>query len=286
MDHASRSPTTGRSTRIQAVGLPTCLILAPAAVDSLASRLLPRRCSKPDRMGHIRLECCHRSLPHHGTASHALGNEPETREETCRHFRAWCRRICPCLLASQDYFCYNGKFRWCYRIPSVFMSPRQGYIYLTLLNRQDPVHGAQLAGEWGTREAFVSVIITNLPMIFPLLKSWLKPLFGSALSSTGAASKHPSGFRTIGGGDGSSRVDQRHKPASSKQPITDNLSFSDSAEHIVNSVKMQNLEGYTGLSATTRPPSKGIMVSNEFKMVEDGISHNGDRDAKQVHESW
>ncbi|KAH8790330.1 hypothetical protein F5882DRAFT_401308 [Hyaloscypha sp. PMI_1271] len=156
----------------------------------------------------------------------------------------------------------------------------------TIFVTTDPVHGAQLAGEWGTREAFVSVVITNLPMIFPLLKSWLKPLFGSALSSTGAASKHPSGFRTIGGGDGSSRVDQRHKPASSKQPVTDNLSFSDSAEHIVNSVKMQNLEGYTGLSANTRPPSKGIMVSNEFKMVEDGISHNGDRDAKQVHESW
>jgi hypothetical protein len=166
------------------------------------------------------------------------------------------------------------------------MSPRQGYIYLTLLNQQDPVHGAQLAGEWGTREAFVSVVTTNLPMIFPLLKSWLKPLFGSALSSTGAASKHPSGFRTIGGGGGSSGVGQRRKPTSSKQPVTDSLSFSESAEHIVNSVKMQNLEGYTGLAAPTRPPSKGIMVSNEFKMVEDGISHKDGRDAKQVHESW
>ncbi|PMD63159.1 uncharacterized protein K444DRAFT_610027 [Hyaloscypha bicolor E] len=156
----------------------------------------------------------------------------------------------------------------------------------TIFVTTDPVHGAQLAGEWGTREAFVSVVTTNLPMIFPLLKSWLKPLFGSALSSTGAASKHPSGFRTIGGGGGSSGVGQRRKPTSSKQPVTDSLSFSESAEHIVNSVKMQNLEGYTGLAAPTRPPSKGIMVSNEFKMVEDGISHKDGRDAKQVHESW
>ncbi|EOO02314.1 hypothetical protein UCRPA7_2195 [Phaeoacremonium minimum UCRPA7] len=35
----------------------------------------------------------------------------------------------------------------------------------------DPVNGAQLAGEWGTREAFVSVATTNLPMLFPLLRS-------------------------------------------------------------------------------------------------------------------
>jgi hypothetical protein len=173
-------------------------------------------------------------------------------------------------------------------MPSVFISPRQGYIYLTSLDQQDPINGAQLAGEWGTREAFVSVVTTNLPMLLPLLKAWFQPLLCSVLSSTGTASKqHPSGFRTIGGGDGgSSGVAQRRKPTSSKQPVSDTLSFSESEEHIVNNVRMQNLEVYSGPAASTRPPSKGIMVSNEFKIVEDEVSQNGDQNAKHVHESW
>ncbi|KAE9374975.1 hypothetical protein N431DRAFT_406051 [Stipitochalara longipes BDJ] len=152
----------------------------------------------------------------------------------------------------------------------------------------DPINGAQLAGEWGTREAFVSVVTTNLPMLFPLLKAWFQPLLSSVLSSTGAASKqHPSGFRTIGGGDGEySGVAQRRKATSSKQPVTDTLSFNESEEHIVNNVKMQNLEVYTGPAAPAHSPSKGIMASNEFKIVEDEISQNGDQNAKHVHESW
>lgn len=148
------------------------------------------------------------------------------------------------------------------------------------------MNGAQLAGEWGTREAFVSVVTTNLPMIFPLLKTWLKPLFGSMLSSTGSTSKHPTGFRTIGGGDGESGVGHRRKHSTSKQPVTDNLSFSESEERIVDSVKMQNLGADIGPAALPHPPSKGIMVSNEFKIVEDEISQNGDLNAKHVHESW
>lgn len=164
---------------------------------------------------------------------------------------------------------------------------RQACIYLTLPGQQDPINGAQLAGEWGTREAFVSVVTTNLPMIFPLLKTWFKPLFGSALSSTGTASKHPSGFRTIGGGDGqSSGVGQRRKPTSSKQHITNSLSFSDSEERIVNNVKMQDLEVDTGIVGPTDRPSKGIMVSSEFKIVEDEVNRPGDHNPKIVHESW
>lgn len=73
-------------------------------------------------------------------------------------------------------------------------------IELTFPLLQDPIHGAQLAGEWGTREAFTSVVTTNLPMIFPLLKPSFKPLFGSALPSNKTNSKHPTGLRTVGKG--------------------------------------------------------------------------------------
>jgi hypothetical protein len=123
-------------------------------------------------------------------------------------------------------------------------------------------------------------------MTLPLLKTWLKPLFGSALSSIRSASKHPTGFRTIGGGAGESGVGQRRKPTSSKQHVTDSLLFSESEERIVNNVKMQNLEVYTGPAAPTHPLSKGIMVSNEFKIVEDEISQKGDQNAEHVHKSW
>jgi hypothetical protein len=157
---------------------------------------------------------------------------------------------------------------------------------LILICQQDPVNGAQLAGEWGTREAFVSVVTTNLPMIFPLLKTWFKPLFGSILSSTESTSKHPSGFRTIGGGGGESGVGHRRKHSSSKQHVTDNLSFGESEERIINNVNMQNFGVHTGPAASPHPRSKGIMVSNEFKIVEDEISQNGDQNAGHVHESW
>lgn len=147
----------------------------------------------------------------------------------------------------------------------------------------DPIHGAQLAGEWGTREAFVSVVTTNLPMISPLLKTWLKPLFGNALSSTGTASKHPSGFRTLGEGGGSSGAGQHRKLT---QNVTDSLSFSESEERIVDNVKMHNLEVYAGPAAPAHQLSKGIMVSNEFKIVADEISLKGDQNAKHARESW
>lgn len=161
---------------------------------------------------------------------------------------------------------------------------RLSIIYLTLLNQQDPINGAQLAGEWGTREAFTSVVTTNLPMIFPLLKTWLKPLFGSALSSTRTTPKYPAGFRTIGGGDPeSSGLGQRRKPTtSSKKHTTDSVSFSASDECIVSNVKMQNLEIYSRPGEST----KGIMVSNEFQIAEDKVSQNGDQKVKHVHEPW
>ncbi|TQV93924.1 hypothetical protein IF1G_07656 [Cordyceps javanica] len=77
----------------------------------------------------------------------------------------------------------------------------------------DPVNGAQLAGSWGIREAFVAVITTNLPMIFPLIKRWLQPLLPKLLLSSQKVEKSPTGFRTIGGGGGPG-VELRRRPSS------------------------------------------------------------------------
>ncbi len=85
-----------------------CLLLQPLLTVWLFRRL-PRRCGPSDCVGHFRLEFSHWYLSHHGTHSHALGNEPETCEEACRHCRAWCGCICSCLLTSKDCVRYNCK---------------------------------------------------------------------------------------------------------------------------------------------------------------------------------
>ncbi|KAM7186715.1 hypothetical protein V8F33_011638, partial [Rhypophila sp. PSN 637] len=93
----------------------------------------------------------------------------------------------------------------------------------------DDVNGAELAGAWGTREAFVAVIVTNLPMVFPLLKAWLRPFLGSWLTSRTRSKQTPEGAsggkerkgfqqlvaRTIGGGEPMSRETRREKTRTS-----------------------------------------------------------------------
>ncbi|RDW72818.1 hypothetical protein BP6252_06725 [Coleophoma cylindrospora] len=141
----------------------------------------------------------------------------------------------------------------------------------------DPIHGAQLAGEWGTREAFVSVFTTNLPMIFPLLKTWLRPIFGSMLASTQTASKYPTGFRTIGGGHGSSVGGQRQATTTSRPHVRNSLSLSGSEENIVSNMKLQNLEAYNG---------PAILVTNEFQIADSNTRHNSIRNDGRIQESW
>ncbi|KFY16447.1 hypothetical protein V492_01333 [Pseudogymnoascus sp. VKM F-4246] len=132
----------------------------------------------------------------------------------------------------------------------------------------DATHGAELAGRWGTREAFVSVITTNLPMIFPLVRNWLKPLFGSALFSSHSPSKRP-GFRTIGGGyHGSSKAGDGSGRSGPNPYAASGLSVTESEERIFQNVKMQNI------SINSEPQSEyqrsqDIMVNREFHMTEE-----------------
>lgn len=131
---------------------------------------------------------------------------------------------------------------------------------------QDPVHGGQLAAEWGTRETFVAVITTNLPMVFPLLKIWLKPWLLSTMnsSSKGRAYKaHGSGFVTIGGGGAS--ASSRSRPQQSRD-ASRNMTFdNESEEQIVNPNAAIPLQDVGGMQ---RPLNKNdIMVSTHVAVA-------------------
>ncbi|PZC87850.1 hypothetical protein A1F95_11188, partial [Pyrenophora tritici-repentis] len=63
----------------------------------------------------------------------------------------------------------------------------------------DPAHSGENTASWGTRETFVAIFTTNLPMIYALLKKWLAPFLPSTIrSSNTEPPKSPSsGFTTI-----------------------------------------------------------------------------------------
>ncbi|KAE8332549.1 hypothetical protein BDV39DRAFT_216650 [Aspergillus sergii] len=147
----------------------------------------------------------------------------------------------------------------------------------------DPLHGAELSGAWGTRETFVAVMTTNLPMIFHLFKSWLGRIYGSAFNSN-PTNKYPSDFQTIGGGGGDSRSRNRRKP-SSGYPTAGTLTLTESEERMVGDVKMQNLKTYP--ASPTGTVASSILVSNRIEVThEDRSSRNSELDPHRLHETW
>ncbi|OTA82176.1 hypothetical protein M434DRAFT_84918 [Hypoxylon sp. CO27-5] len=134
----------------------------------------------------------------------------------------------------------------------------------------DPVNGAQLAGSWAVRETFVAVITTNLPMVFPLLKIWLTPIFGSLLTTMRSQQKltdkeSRSDLRTFGGG--SHQTWRRRGGPPTVNPIT-NITFNESEERMVEDVKMQDLKGWTDSSTNgSVPPSNNIRKHVEVAVV-------------------
>ncbi|KAL2864979.1 uncharacterized protein BJX67DRAFT_383200 [Aspergillus lucknowensis] len=135
----------------------------------------------------------------------------------------------------------------------------------------DPVHGAELAGAWGTREAFVAVITTNLPMIFHLLKGMVSRFLGTTLGSTDEGYK----YRSPSGGGGSSSRGRRGPPHSVHN-ITTGFTFSESEERIVGAgdgVKLKDWDsGYgagqgPGAGAGNQPYTGGIVVSNQIEVT-------------------
>ncbi|KAK7183376.1 hypothetical protein DPSP01_000494 [Paraphaeosphaeria sporulosa] len=131
----------------------------------------------------------------------------------------------------------------------------------------DPVHGGQLAAAWGTRETFIAVITTNLPMVFPLLKIWLKPWLPTTLnsSSKGRAYKaHGSGFVTIGGGGAS--ASGRSRPGQQSRDASRNMTFdNESEEHIVKGGTAIPLQSVGGTQRSLK--KNDIMVSTHVTVT-------------------
>lgn len=167
----------------------------------------------------------------------------------------------------------------CLNVPIFFNPP------LNLL-LQDPIQGAQLAGQWGVRETFVACVVTNLPMLFHLLKTCLRFLFGSAIDSSQKTYKTPSGgFRSFGGGGDS--FSRKRRGDASTDPTTIDLTLNESEERMVDGVKMQNMKVYAAAPETSPTTPGGIMVSNQVDVTtESRSSHNGERPVQDAHETW
>ncbi|PYH32041.1 uncharacterized protein BO87DRAFT_339704 [Aspergillus neoniger CBS 115656] len=123
----------------------------------------------------------------------------------------------------------------------------------------EPNNGASIADEWGTRETFVAVITTNLPMVFHLFRTWLARGFGSAFQSSQRTYQLPSGgFQNTGGGTTRKRG---RGGTSSRDPITVGLTFTESEERMMQDIKLQTLEPHEG------PTAGAIMVSNQIEVT-------------------
>lgn len=107
---------------------------------------------------------------------------------------------------------------------------------------QNPVTGAQQAGSWAVRETFVAIVTTNIPMIFPLLRRWLTPIFGSISStlSRGTNNKYDKPNRSdlpapgsimLGSVTEGSSNKKKNRPPYTQYPITE-ITVSGSEEHL------------------------------------------------------
>ncbi|RYC60380.1 hypothetical protein CHU98_g5833 [Xylaria longipes] len=134
----------------------------------------------------------------------------------------------------------------------------------------DPIGGAQTAGSWAVRETFVAVITTNLPMVFPLISGWVKPIITSLARSmrSGTYEKSTDGkFRrsvvTFGGGVANGPSGRGRNPRTAN-PLT-GFTFTESEERIINQgqVKLQDM-------ATANSPH-GLTAHNNSDDSCDGI---------------
>lgn len=130
---------------------------------------------------------------------------------------------------------------------------------------QDPVNGAQLAGSWAVRETFVAVVTTNLPMIFPLVKSLLTPVLGSLLTSMRSTNHKLDATPK----DIHSNQSWRGRGPPTANPIT-NVTFTESEERIVDEVHMHDLKTWSESSSgnPSRENNAGNNASNIRKCVE------------------
>ncbi|RYO81263.1 hypothetical protein DL764_009791 [Monosporascus ibericus] len=136
----------------------------------------------------------------------------------------------------------------------------------------DPVNGAQLAGSWAVRETFVAVITTNLPVVFPLVKSMLSPVFGSltrsmrSLSDKGLSGKLSLSFKTFGGG---AKQSWRGRGPGTPNPITE-FTFTESEERMLSQqghVKMQNMASSNPNTTANAQDSNAVNIRKDVEVA-------------------
>ncbi|RYP52353.1 hypothetical protein DL768_002464 [Monosporascus sp. mg162] len=138
----------------------------------------------------------------------------------------------------------------------------------------DPVNGAQLAGSWAVRETFVAVITTNLPVVFPLVKSMLSPVLGSltrsirSLSDKDLSGKLSLSFKTFGGG-GKQSWHGRGRGPGTPNPITE-FTFTESEERMLSQqghVNMQNMPTSNPNTTANAQDSNGANIRKDVEVA-------------------
>jgi hypothetical protein len=218
-----------------------------------------------DFVGIIRFKRVYRHVSAADTGSNAMEIELEDcKKDRCDNgTERWGARYHMCGLEKYSRHC--GKF--IYHDHST--ATKSNFL-------QDPINGGQLAAAWGTRETFIAIATTNLPMIFPILKVWLGPYLPSNLwsSNNSKAYKTPrSKFLTIGGSGASSR--NRHGSQTTPRHTTDIGTFeNDSEEQIF--AKSDDLKMHDVPPAhDKRRLSNAIVVSKQVSITSEGRYNGG-----------
>ena len=236
---------------------------------------MPARDIEANHLGDIRHECVDGYLPVYDTDSNAMEVELATIQEDSCNFGAFCWCSDHHLCNAEEYLCHRCKYSsWPISAPETAIQKAHCHEDLSRYitdSRQDPVNGGAHAAEWGTRETFIAVVTTNLPMIFPLFKVWLQPFLPSTLrSSSNKAYKTPgSGFVTIGGGEASSHA---NKTPRSGTRISANMTFDNESEERMfkaDDVRMQHLQ------SPTQQHQAGIIVSKQVSVTTEPFGKNG-----------
>jgi len=151
----------------------------------------------------------------------------------------------------------------------------------------DPVHGALLAGSWAVRETFVAVIVTNLPMLFPLFKRWLSPCIGTIGSSLGINSHKKSGnssgklptLETFGQGG------RRNKKGPRSVHHITNVTCTESEERIVGGTQMKDMSS-TRAGASGNGTNSQVAASDsegywkgQARFTAEDVTNNGGLDS-------
>jgi len=100
------------------------------------------------------------------------------------------------------------------------------------------VKAAELTGAWGTREAFVAVVTTNMLMVFPPFKTWLCPFLAARETNN---TRRPPVVCAQSATEAVSLTYVLYNTKSQGASPLINLSFSESEERTMNQVKVQSM---------------------------------------------